>query len=58
MDDLQDMENLKPRGEIQPVNAQRGQKGHNGRLFIGNHGITILSIWQMIERKSLEIIQC
>ena len=30
MDDLQDMGNLNSRGEIQPVNAQRGQKCQNG----------------------------
>ena len=30
MDDLQDIGNLNPPREIQPVNAQGGQKGQNG----------------------------
>ena len=44
MDDLQDMGNLNPRGEIQLVNAQRCQKVRIGRLFMGNQGITTLFI--------------
>ena len=40
MDDLQDMGNLNPREEIQPINAQRCQKIKIGKLFMGNQGIT------------------
>ena len=52
MDDLQDIGNFNPRGEIESVNAQGGKEGHNGSIIHGNQGTTILSTWQMIERES------
>ena len=33
MHELQDMGNLNPRGEIQPINAQRGQEGWNRQII-------------------------
>ena len=35
MDDLQDIGNFNPRGEIELVNAQGGKDGHNGSIIHG-----------------------
>ena len=39
MDDLQDIWNLNPRGEIQPVNAQEDHNGQHVHRQLGNNNI-------------------
>ena len=42
MNDLQDMGNLNPHGEMQPINVQGSQEGQNGRIIyrqLGNNNI-------------------
>ena len=46
MDDLQDIGNLNPWGEIEPFNEQRGQKSQNGQNIhgqIGNNNIIYMA---------------
>ena len=38
MDDLVDMGNLNPLGEIEPINAQGGQEGQNRQTIHGQSG--------------------
>ena len=43
MHDLQDMRNLNPHGEIQPVNGQEGQNGQNNLGQLRNNNIIYMA---------------
>ena len=43
MDDLQEMGNLNPYGEIQPVNGQEGQNRQNNQGQPGNNNIIYMA---------------
>ena len=57
-DDLQDMRNLNPQGEIKPINAQRGQKGDNGQNIHGQLENNNIIFMEHDGEEPLRIMQC